>query len=107
VHQVSILGICSGIFLLHKLIQSCVGATGGPLAAVETFGGGVYKELVDIKNKLTDPKKRRAYGGTIGVLMDSKKDLGNNITGAWKGYWADNPQACEELLPKQYRNKRY
>ena len=90
----------------HQYV-SCVGATGGSLAAVETLAGGIYKEYADYNKKMNDKDLLKKYGGKWGVISDGIKDLGNDITGAWKGYWADNPQACEELLPLQYRNKRY
>ena len=90
----------------HQYV-SCVGATGGPLATAETLAGGVYKEYVDYNKKINNENSLKQYGGKWGVIGDGIKDLGNDITGAWKGYWANNPQECEELLPRQYRNKRY
>ena len=86
---------------------SCVGSTDGLLATVETFGGGLHKEIQDTKDKLLNPQKRSSYGGILGVLGDATKDIGNDVVGIWKGYWADNPKECEELLPKQYRNQKY
>ena len=86
---------------------SCIGATDGLLAGAETLGGGVYKEIQDTKDKITNPVKCQSYGGVFGVLQDAGKDLSNDVKGAWKGLWSDNPDECEELLPKLYRNKKY
>ena len=86
---------------------SCIGATDGLLASAETLGGGLYKEIQDTKDKITNPTKRQSYGGIYGVLQDAGKDLSNDVKGAWKGLWSDNPDECEELLPKPYRNKKY
>ena len=86
---------------------SCIGATDGLLASAETLGGGLYKEIQDTKDKITNPTKRQSYGGVFGVLQDAGKDLSNDVKGAWKGLWSDNLDECEELLPKPYRNKKY
>ncbi len=39
----------------HQYV-SCVGATGGPLAAAETLAGGIYKEFDDYKKKVNNPQ---------------------------------------------------
>ncbi len=83
----------------HQYI-SCVGATGGPLAAIETLGGGMYKEVQDTKDKLTNSNKREAYGGVSGVLEDAWKDLKNDVFGGVTGYIAGKqgiPWLCELL----------
>ena len=90
----------------HQYV-SCVGATGGPLAAIETIVGGVKKEIDDYNKKVNNPRLLKQYGGRQGVLDDATKDLKNDFKGFWRGIWSDNPEECEELLPEQYRNKRY
>lgn len=90
----------------HQYV-SCVGSTGGPLATAETLAGGVYKEYVDYNKKMNNQDLLNQYGGKWGVVGDGLKDLGNDIKGSWKGLWSDDPEECEELLPYQYRKKRY
>ncbi|MBQ8481416.1 MAG: hypothetical protein IJ532_02640 [Alphaproteobacteria bacterium] len=90
----------------HQYV-SCVGSTGGPLATAETLIGGAKKEIDDYKKKMNDEELLKQYGGRWGVIGDGLKDLGNDVKGAWKGIWSDNPEKCEELLPEKYRNKRY
>ena len=89
----------------HQYV-SCVGSTGGPLAATETLAGGLYKEYVDYNKKMNNQDLLKQYGGKWGVIGDGIKDLGNDITGAWTGLWSDNLEDCEELLPEQYRKKK-
>ncbi|MBQ8464787.1 MAG: hypothetical protein IJ545_02120 [Alphaproteobacteria bacterium] len=84
----------------HQYI-SCVGSTGGPLATLETLGGGIYKEIQDTKDKLMDPQKRKAYGGALGVLGDGAKDLKNDFIGSAFGYTVGKynlPDLCDVLL---------
>ncbi len=90
----------------HQYV-SCVGSTGGLLATAETLAGGAKKEIDDYKKKMNDPQLFEQYGGQSGILYDIKNDLGNDIKGAWRGFWSDNPDECEELLPEPYRNQRY
>lgn len=90
----------------HQYI-SCVGSTGGPLATLETLGGGIYKEYEDYQKKVNNPQLLNKYGGKWGVLKDNIKDLGNDFVGAWKGLQSNNPQECEDLLPEQYKNTKY
>mgnify|MGYP007070231268 CR=1 FL=1 len=90
----------------HQYV-SCVGSTGGPLATTETLAGGVYKEILDTKNKLSDPQKKQAYGGVLGVLADAQKDLANDFKGAWRGFKTRNPLDCEEFLPTYLRYYKY
>ena len=90
----------------HQYV-SCVGSTGGPLATLETLGGGIYKEYEDYQKKVNNPQLLNEYGGKWGVLKDNIKDLGNDFVGAWKGLQSNNPQECEDLLPEQYRNTKY
>ena len=89
----------------HQYV-SCVGSTGGPLATAETLVGGVKKEIDDYNKKMNNQDLLKQYGGKWGVIGDGFKDLGNDIKGAWKGLWSDNPEECEELLPEQYRKKK-
>ena len=84
----------------HQYV-SCVGSTGGPLATLETLGGGIYKEIQDTKDKLMDPQKRKAYGGALGVLGDAAKDLKNDFIGSAFGYTVGKynlPDLCDVLL---------
>ena len=90
----------------HQYV-SCVGSTDGSLATLETLGGGIYKEYEDYQKKVNNPQLLQQYGGKWGVLKDNIKDLGNDLVGAWKGLWSNNPQECEDLLPEQYRNTKY
>ncbi len=90
----------------HKYV-SCIGATGGTLAALETLGGGLLNEGGDIVNKLFNAEKRNRYGGTIGVLNDSIKDMKNNGLGIFKGYFSNSPEECEEFLPKEYQGHNF
>ena len=89
----------------HRYV-SCVGSTGGPLATAETLAGGVKKEIDDYNKKMNNEDLLKQYGGQWGVIGDGLKDLGNDVIGAWKGLWSDNPEECEELLPEQYRKKK-
>ena len=68
---------------------------------------GQYPDLRGVNQKMNDPQLFEQYGGKSGILDDIKKDLGNDFKGAWKGFWSDNPDECEELLPEPYRNQRY
>lgn len=88
----------------HQYV-SCVGASGGPLAAAETLAGGVFKEFADTKNKLFNPQQRKAYGGVSGVFRDSYKDLKNDAYGIYKGITSDTDDDCKLLLPESIRNK--
>ena len=89
----------------HQYV-SCVGSTGGPLATAETLAGGIYKEYVDYNKKMNNQDLLKQYGGKWGVIGDGFKDLGNDIRGAWKGIFSNNPEECEELLPEQYRKTK-
>ena len=89
----------------HQYV-SCVGSSGGPLATIETLAGGVKKEIDDYNKKMNNEDLLKRYGGKWGVIGDGMKDLSNDIKGAWKGLWSDNPEECEELLPAQYRKKK-
>ena len=89
----------------HQYV-SCIGSSGGPLATVETIAGGVKKEIDDYNKKMNNENLLKQYGGKWGVIGDGIKDLGNDVIGAWKGLWANNPYECEELLPAQYRKKK-
>jgi len=80
---------------------SCVGSTGGVLAVAETLAGGLYKELDDTIDKLTDPQKRQSYGGSWGVLKDATKDFKNDLIGSAFGYTVGKynlPDLCDDLL---------
>ena len=84
----------------HQYI-SCIGSTGGALATAETLAGGLYKELNDTIDKLTDSQKRQSYGGSLGVLKDAAKDLKNDFIGSAVGYTAGKynlPDLCNALL---------
>ena len=90
----------------HQYV-SCIGAKGGPLAAAETLAGGIYKEFDDYKKKVNNPQLLKQYGGRLGIISDNLKDFGNDVVGIWKGLLSSNSYGCEELLPEQYRNKKY
>lgn len=90
----------------HQYV-SCVGANGGLLATAEILAGGVYKEYNDYNKKINNPKDIVAYNGKYGIIKDGLKDMGNNIKGAWNGFWANSPQDCEKLLPENFRDKIY
>lgn len=83
----------------HQYI-SCVGAQGGYKSLLETLGGGVFKEREDWKKKIKNPQK---YGGIEAIKQDCLKDLKNDLIGAMYGYLNINPDACEELLPEEFR----
>ena len=89
----------------HQYV-SCVGSTGGPLAMTETIVGGVKKEIDDYKKKVKDSQLFEQYGGRKGILKDNIGDFVNDVKGAWKGIFSNNPEECEELLPEQYRKKK-
>lgn len=90
----------------HQYV-SCIGSVDGPLAAAETLSGGIYKEYIDYNKKANNPELLKKYNGKWGIIKDNVKDLSNDFKGAWKGLQANNPEECEELLPENYRNKRY
>ena len=84
----------------HQYV-SCVGSTGGLLSTAETLAGGIYKEGADTWDKITNSAKRKAYGGSWGVLADAKKDLKNDIVGSAIGYTLGKynfPEGCNILL---------
>ena len=89
----------------HQYV-SCVGSTGGPLATAETLAGGVKKEIDDYNKKMSNEDLLKQYGDKWGVIGDGFKDLANDVKGAWKGIFSNNPEECEELLPEQYRKKK-
>ena len=64
------------------------------------------KEIDDYNKKMNNENLLKQYGGKWGVIGDGIKDLGNDVIGAWKGLWSNNPYECEELLPAQYRKKK-
>lgn len=84
---------------------SCVGASGGILSAIETLGGGVAKEIKDFYEKTTNPLLRKQYGGILGIVKDSAKDLKNDVQASWKGFKTGNSQICKEYLPPYLKNK--
>jgi hypothetical protein len=81
----------------HQYV-SCVGSQGGITPSLITLLGGVGKEVKDIKDKLRNSKQRKKYGGTLGVLKDSVKDMKNNLYGAGYGFIYDNQGDCNILL---------
>ena len=85
----------------HQYV-SCVGAQGDLKSLIETLGGGFYKEKKDWNKKMDNPQD---YGGKLAIILDCLKDLSNDVIGANYGYSNQNPGACEELLPEEFRKK--
>ena len=77
---------------------SCVGAQGGVIPTIAMLGLGAGKEVIDIYNKFRSPEQVKAYGGRMGILKDSFKDLRNNSLGL--AYGIENPEwgACDIFL---------
>lgn len=85
----------------HQYV-SCVGAQGDLKSLIETSVGGLYKEKKDWNKKMDNPQD---YGGIVSIILDCLKDLSNDVIGAMYGYSNQNPGACEELLPEEFRKK--
>lgn len=83
----------------HQYISCLAGKEGGIVAAAGLAGGG-YKELKDLNYKLNDNEQINAYGGRLGVIKDSGKDMKNNLIGLSYGLINNNPD-CESLLKKK------
>ena len=86
----------------HQYI-SCVGSQGGLGSSIVTLAGGTYKEAKDIYKKLSNPKERKKYGGSLGVLKDSAKDMKNNLYGAGYGLTYRQNGDCNSLLKRKIK----
>ena len=86
----------------HQYI-SCVGSQGGLGSSIVTLAGGAYKETKDIYKKLSNPEERKKYGGSLGVLKDSTKDMKNNLYGAGYGLTYRNKGDCNSLLKRKIK----
>ncbi|MBR5599467.1 MAG: hypothetical protein IKW39_05450 [Alphaproteobacteria bacterium] len=86
----------------HQYI-SCVGSQGGWGSAGLTLVGGAGKEIGDIKDKLSNPEERKKYGGSLGVLKDSVKDMKNNLYGAGYGLTYRKKGDCNSLLKRKIK----
>ena len=86
----------------HQYI-SCVGSQGGLGSSIVTLAGGTYREAKDIYKKLLKPEERKKYGGSLGVLKDSAKDMKNNLYGAGYGLTYSNKGDCNSLLKRKIK----
>lgn len=86
----------------HQYI-SCVGSQGGLGSSAITLVGGVLKEGKDIYKKLLKPEERKKYGGSLGVLKDSAKDMKNNLYGAGYGLTYRQNGDCNSLLKRKIK----
>ena len=86
----------------HQYI-SCVGSQGGLGSSIVTLAGGAYKEAKDIYKKLSKPEERKKYGGSLGVLKDSAKDMKNNLYGAGYGLTYRQNGDCNSLLKRKIK----
>jgi hypothetical protein len=86
----------------HQYI-SCVGSQGGLGSSIVTLAGGTYKEAKDIYKKLSNSEERKKYGGSLGVLKDSAKDMKNNLYGAGYGLTYRQNGDCNSLLKRKIK----
>ncbi len=86
----------------HQYI-SCVGSQGGLGSSIVTLAGGAYREGKDIYKKLLKPEERKKYGGSLGVLKDSVKDMKNNLYGAGYGLTYRQNGDCNSLLKRKIK----
>ena len=86
----------------HQYI-SCVGSQGGLGSSIVTLAGGTYREAKDIYKKLLKPEERKKYGGSLGVLKDSAKDMKNNFYGAGYGLTYRQNGDCNSLLKRKIK----
>ena len=86
----------------HQYI-SCVGSQGGLGSSAITLVGGALKEGKDISKKLSNSEERKKYGGSLGVLKDSAKDMKNNLYGAGYGLTYRQNGDCNSLLKRKIK----
>lgn len=86
----------------HQYI-SCVGSQGGLGSSIVTLVGGTYREAKDIYKKILKPEERKKYGGSLGVLKDSAKDMKNNFYGAGYGLTYRQNGDCNSLLKRKIK----
>ena len=86
----------------HQYI-SCVGSQGGLTSSIITVTGGALKEARDLYTKLSNTKQRKKYGGSLGVLKDSVKDMKNNLYGAGYGLTHRKIGDCNILLKRKIK----
>ena len=68
-----------------------------------TLVGGALKEGKDISKKLSNSEERKKYGGSLGVLKDSAKDMKNNFYGAGYGLTYRQNGDCNSLLKRKIK----
>ena len=76
---------------------------GGLGSSIATLAGGTYREAKDIYKKLSKPEERKKYGGSLGVLKDSAKDMKNNLYGAGYGLTYRQNGDCNSLLKRKIK----
>ncbi len=86
----------------HQYV-SCVGAQGGLFGLSATLAGGIYKEGKDLRKKLFNSEIRKQYGGALGVVGDSVKDMKNNVRGASYGVMHRGADECDFLLKRKIK----